>query len=211
MRIAFGSDRWMKTIGITGGIASGKSTVAQILIDLGFEVLSADRIAREVVAPGLPAYHKVIAGFGPEVRLADGQLDRKKLGELVFADQGLRRQLERIIHPEVFVRMRTEIAARQAGGQPFFFMEVPLLFETGLEKIFDLIWVVNLTTANQLQRVSGRDQLDEAAARERIAAQLSLAEKAARADWVIENNGSLSDLREQVRRAVRELKKTDVR
>jgi dephospho-CoA kinase len=197
----------MKKIGITGGIASGKSTVAQILTDLGFEVLSADRIAREVVAPGLPAYYKVIARFGPEVRLADGQLDRKKLGKMVFSDRGLRQQLEQIIHPEVFNRIQTEIAARRAGRQPFFFMEVPLLFETGLEKVFDLIWVVNLTADNQLQRLTERDQFGEAVALERIAAQLSLAEKAARADWIIENNGSLSDLREQVRRAVRELEK----
>jgi dephospho-CoA kinase len=195
----------MKTIGLTGGIGSGKSTVAKILTDLGFEVLSADQIAREVVEPGLPAYYRIVAVFGPAIRLIDGRLDRKRLGEIVFADPVLRCQLEQIIHPEVIARIKMVIAARQVTPQPFLFVEVPLLFETGMAKMFDLVWVVNLTAANQLQRVLGRDQISPIAAGQRIAAQLPLAEKATRADWVIENNGSLAELDEQVRRAVKNI------
>jgi dephospho-CoA kinase len=196
----------MQTIGLTGGIASGKSTVAKILTDLGFEVQSADQIARQVVEPGLPAYQRIIAEFGPAIRLAGGRLDREQLAQLVFGDAVLRQKLEQIIHPEVIARIKTVITVRQATGQPFLFVEVPLLFETGLEKMFDLVWVVNLTEANQLQRLLGRDQLSAVAARRRMAAQLSLAEKAARADWVIENNGDLAELQEQVRKAVKLLR-----
>jgi dephospho-CoA kinase len=195
----------MKTIGITGGIASGKSTVARMLTELGFEVLSADRLAREAVEPGLVAYQKIVAVFGPQITLPDGRLDRKKLGEVVFVDSVLRRKLEEIIHPEVIARIKAVMTVRQAAGQPYLFVEVPLLFETGMEKMFDLVWVVDLSAANQMQRVLDRDQLTAAAAQQRMVAQLPLAAKVARADWVLENNGDLFELREQVQRAVRGL------
>jgi dephospho-CoA kinase len=192
----------VKTIAITGGIGAGKSTVARILTDFGYEVLSADQLSREVVASGLPAYQKIIAAFGPEIILPDGRLDRKKLGEVVFASPKLRRKLEAIVHPEVIARIKSVVAARQAARQPLLFIEVPLLFENGMEKMFDLVWVVDLSATSQLQRVRERDGLGVTAVRQRLAAQLPPAVKAARADLVLQNDGSRSGLEDQVRRAV---------
>jgi dephospho-CoA kinase len=195
----------MKTIGLTGGIAAGKSTVAAILKEMGFEVLSADQIAREVVEPGRPAYRKILRIFGPEISMADGRLDRDKLGKIVFADPKRRRQLEQIIHPEVQARLQAVRAALRKRRCAVVFVEVPLLFETGMEKLFDAVWVVAVSPATQLQRLleRERERLTREEAEQRIAAQLPLSEKIARADLVLDNDRNLFQLQEQVDNAIK--------
>jgi dephospho-CoA kinase len=197
----------MKTIGLTGGIGSGKSTVATILKKMGYEVLSADQMAREVVEPGQPAYKKILRIFGPEICLTDGQLNRNKLGKIVFADPKQRRKLEQIIHPEVQVRLQTACAVLRKQGRAVAFVEVPLLFETGMENFFDVIWVVTVSPATQLQRLleRERERLTREEAEQRIMAQLPLSEKSARADLVLDNDRELSQLWEQVRNAVKKI------
>jgi dephospho-CoA kinase len=197
----------MKTIGLTGGIGSGKSTVATILKKMGYEVLSADQMAREVVEPGQPAYKKILRLFGPEICLTDGQLNRNKLGKIVFADPKQRRKLEQIIHPEVQVRLQTACTVLRKQGRAVAFVEVPLLFETGMENFFDVIWVVTVSPATQLQRLleRERERLTREEAEQRIMAQLPLSEKSARADLILDNDRELSQLWEQVRNAVKKI------
>jgi dephospho-CoA kinase len=197
----------MKTIGLTGGIGSGKSTVATILKKMGYEVLSADQMAREVVEPGQPVYKKILRLFGPEICLTDGQLNRNKLGKIVFADPKQRRKLEQIIHPEVQVRLQTACTVLRKQGRAVAFVEVPLLFETGMENFFDVIWVVTVSPATQLQRLleRERERLTREEAEQRIMAQLPLSEKSARADLILDNDRELSQLWEQVRNAVKKI------
>lgn len=184
-------------IGLTGGIASGKSTVAQRFMDLDVPVIDADVAARAVVAPGKPGFEQVISRFGPAIVAANGELDRRALRELVFSDPDSRRDLEVILHPLIRVDMDRSAAA--AVG-PYIVMAIPLLIEGGSRDRVDRILVVDVDEAVQLQRVMARDRcsLDEAQAI--LAAQAPRSARLAVADDVLSNSGTVTDLRQAVDR-----------
>ena len=177
----------MRLVGLTGGIATGKSTFAAALRGLGVPVIDADALARAAVAPGAPALEAVVREFGPGVRGPDGGLDRKALGALVFADPDARRRLEAITHPAIREAMERELARLAAAGHELAFYDVPLLYEVGLDRAMALVVVVTAPPEVQLRRLAARDGLSRAEAEARLAAQLPVAEKAARADVVVEN------------------------
>ena len=185
----------MKLIGLTGGIASGKSTVGRLLRDAGVPVIDADVLARDAVAPGSDGLAAIRARFGDDVLAADGSLDRKALGTIVFGDDDARRGLNAIVHPEVARLAAERLEALREGGAAVAVYEVPLLFENGLDAMMDATILVACPDDVQVRRVMMRDGLDEAGARARIAAQMPLAEKRRRARVVIENDGTLDDLR----------------
>ncbi len=189
-------------IGLTGGIGSGKSLVARLLKDLGAAIVDADAIAREVVAPGGPAYDGVVRTFGPGVVRPDGTLDRKAMAERVFIDASARRQLNALTHPHIRRRMAEEAARlASAPGVEVIVLDIPLLLETtdGRDLGLEGIVVVDVDDDVRVARLVARDGLSEADARRRLAAQMALRDKVARADWVIDNNGSPDETREQVR------------
>jgi dephospho-CoA kinase len=190
----------MRVIGLTGGIASGKSTAARMLAELGAPVVDADRIAREVVAPGQPALAEIVDAFGPEVLLPDGTLDRKRVAAIVFADVEKRRRLNAITHPHIGGATQARLAELRAAGAPLAIYEAALLVENGLHRALDGLIVVSCSEELQLARLVGRDGLTEVEARARIAAQAPLADKLAAATWVIDTSGSLADTRQQVGR-----------
>ncbi len=185
----------MRLVGLTGGIASGKSTLAAALREAGAPVIDADALARAAVRPGSPALEAIRAAFGPSVVTSCGELDRPAMGAIVFADPGARSRLEAIVHPAVRAAVAAETARLAAHGHDLAFYDVPLLYERGLEREVDCVVVVDASPALQLARLRARDGLSEADARARIASQLPLAEKARRADVVVSNEGDLASLR----------------
>jgi dephospho-CoA kinase len=195
----------MVTVGLTGGIGSGKSTVAGMLRRLGAPVVDSDELAREVVAPGEPALAEIRAAFGPGVLRADGSLDRSALGRVVFSDPEARRRLEAITHPRVRALAEARVAELRRAGEPACVLDVPLLFETGQHAggRFDEIWVVAASPETQVRRAVARGGLDEGEVRRRMAAQWPLDAKARLADRVIDNEGSLAQTEAQVRAAWR--------
>ena len=184
-------------IGLTGGIASGKSTVGRMLEDLGAAVVDADQLAREVVEPGTPGLQEVVAAFGRDVLDGEGRLARGRLGERIFADPGERRRLERILHPRIAELARQRLAAVRGRLAVY---QAPLIFETGREGEFQGVLLVDCDPELQLARLRVRDRLEEADARARLAAQLPAAERRRRATWVVDNSGSLDDTRAQLLR-----------
>jgi len=184
-------------IGLTGGVASGKSTVAELFADLGAHIIDTDVIAREVVAPGQPALDEIRDEFGPAVIDESGALDRAAMRQLVFADDARRRQLEAILHP----RIRDEVL-RQAGtaSGPYQVIVVPLLTTSPLREFVDRVLVVDCDEEAQVRRLLARDAESEAQARRILAAQSSRAQRLAFADDVIHNDGGLDATREQVRK-----------
>ena len=189
----------MKVIGLTGGIASGKSTVAKILRDLGAAVVNADVLAREVVEPGKPAWEEIHRNFGPDVFLRDQTLDRGRLRTLIFNNPELRKILETIIHPRVRALAEQRIREYGAAGFDVIVYEVPLLFEAKIHEWLRPVILVACDPETQRQRLMNRDQVDSAAAQKTIDAQMSLEEKRRLADYIIENDGTLADLERQVR------------
>ena len=185
-------------LGITGNIASGKSLVVELLSRKGAAVLSADLLARELVAPGSPVLDQLVDLFGVEILAGDGELDREALGGLVFADDKARQRLNRLMHPAIAALSEGRLASLVAGEAPLVVYEAPLLFEVGAEKRVDRVLVVTVELELQLQRLLKRDGLDEIAARRRIDAQMPQQEKVMRADYLIDNSGSLSDLEAEV-------------
>lgn len=193
-----------RVVALTGGIATGKSTVARILTELGAVTVDADELARAAVAPGQPALARVVASFGPGMLRPDGSLDREKLGNLVFGDPPARRLLEEIVHPEVARLSRERIEqALAAGARPVIY-EVPLLFETGREGEFPTSILVYVDATTQRDRLMARSHLDPTAAGARIGAQMDLESKRRLATWVVDNSGSLAATRDQVERLWRE-------
>jgi len=176
------------TVGLTGGIASGKSTVAQTFAALGVPIVDADQVAREVVAEGSEGLREIVAAFGKGMLLADGTLDRKALGARVFSDDEARRQLNAITHPRIAARSM-ERMTEIAGEAPYVLYEAALLVENGLHQMLAALVVVAASEETQIDRMGARDGLDEEAARARIAAQLPLADKVRAADYVIDNDG----------------------
>lgn len=194
--------------GLTGGIASGKSTVSGFLADLGAHIIDADKIAREVVEPGMPAYQEIVSHFGPAVARTDGAIDRKRLGDVVFNDPRQRKWLEAIVHPRVHRRSAEMIAAVSARApDAVIIRDIPLLFETGVDADLSEIIVVYVPEPLQLQRLMARDGIDAAAALARIRSQMPIEEKRRRATFVIDNSGSLARSREQTRRVFDRLKR----
>jgi dephospho-CoA kinase len=184
----------MLRIALTGGIASGKSTVAQLFVTLGARLIDTDQVAREIVTPGSPVLQQVVARFGAGV-LAAGALDRTKLRQLVFADAQARADLEAIMHPAI--RERVAALSAVAGG-PYQLIAVPLLAETGTQGDYDRVLVVDCDPQLQLQRLMARDQLAEVDARRMISAQADRAARLAIADDVIRNAGDITRLAAQV-------------
>ena len=189
----------MKIIGLTGGIATGKSTVARLLAEQhGARIIDADQLSREVVAPGSPALVPIAELFGPEVISADGTLDRQAVRKLVFSDPARRRALEALLHPAIaeLALLRLE-EARQAGASVAVYM-APLLIEAGATDRVDEIWVVTVKPEAQLSRLMARDQCSLEQARQIVAAQMPLTEKERFGLVVIENSGSLEETARQV-------------
>jgi dephospho-CoA kinase len=185
-------------VGLTGGIASGKSTVARAFIERGIPVVDADQLAREVVAPGSEGLRAIVEAFGDSVLLPDNTLDRKALGARVFADPSLRLKLNAITHPLVAQLSAARIAELQKEPLPYMIYEAPLLVENGLHRTMGALVVVALDVAQQIQRMMQRDALTEADALSRIHAQAPLAKKLEVADFVIDNGRSLATLLPQV-------------
>ncbi|HAW09937.1 MAG: dephospho-CoA kinase [Candidatus Dormibacteria bacterium] len=189
----------MRIIALTGGIATGKSTVAGMLAGHGAAVVDADRIAREVVEPGTPGLEAVVAAFGRELLTAGGGLDRGALAEIVFADVESRRRLEAITHPLILARMAGEVAALAGSDAPLVVVDYPLLFEGGHQTEFpDGVLLAYADPATQIRRLRERGGLGDAAARQRLAAQLPIDGKRDLATWVIDNRGSRTDTRQAV-------------
>ncbi len=197
----------MRVVGLTGGIASGKTTFAAALRARGVPVVDADALARAAVAPGTPALAEIARVFGAGVLAPDGGLDRKKLGALVFADPGARRRLEAITHPAVRVAMAEETARLAAAGHALAFYDTPLLYEVGLERLLDCVVVVWAPRDVQRARLQARDGLAPADADARLAAQLPIDEKAARADFVVENAGAPAALSPKADRLLADLRR----
>jgi dephospho-CoA kinase len=191
-------------IGLTGGVASGKSTVSAILRELGAVVIDADALARDVVEKGTPGLAAVVEEFGPALLTADGDLDRAAMGELVFNDMDARRRLEAIVHPLVFER----IVALEAAAPPGALVvhDIPLLAESGRADTFDAVIVVDAPEGVQVERMMRDRGWTEADARARIAAQASPEARRAIATHLIENTGTLAELRRQVERIYAEIR-----
>ena len=195
-----------RIIGITGGIASGKSTVTEFLRQQGYQVIDADQVVHELQEPGERLYQALLSAFGPAILQEDGRLDRLKLGAMIFGNPELLEQSSQIQNQII----REELAGRRhllAGKEDICFMDLPLLFELGYESWFDQVWLVDVTEETQLSRLMTRNALSQEEAEKRIAAQLSLQEKRNRADVLIDNNGLLELTQEQLREALQKLER----
>ncbi|MFZ5649074.1 MAG: dephospho-CoA kinase [Bacillota bacterium] len=187
-------------IGLTGNIGSGKSTVSSRLAELGAEVIDTDQVSRDVVAQGTGGLKKIVGEFGPGVLNEKGELDRAKMASIVFENPGARKKLESIIHPEVIrvVDRRIDEYRRGRGGAPVLVVEVPLLLESGMDKMMDEIWVVKVDREVQVARVMARSGLSREDVLKRINAQMSQEEKCKFADRIIDNSGLLEDTIRQI-------------
>ncbi|MGZ0086683.1 dephospho-CoA kinase [Caldibacillus thermoamylovorans] len=186
------------TIGLTGGIASGKSTVSAMMRQLGLPVIDADEAARAVVRPGEDAYRQIVAAFGPGILQKNGDIDRAKLGAIVFRDEAERTKLNAIVHPAVRRRMLAEKEELVRAGAKTIVLDIPLLFESGLTDWVDKVLVVFVDEETQLRRLMARNGFTKEEALARIRAQWPLAEKVKRADAVLDNNGTIEETRRQL-------------
>ena len=192
-------------LGVTGGIASGKSAVTNIFRSLGAAVVSADELAREAVRPGSDTLRRLVERFGRQILLPDGTLDRKALAARIFADPRQREELNRITHPAVAALSVERLGQLAASGERLIVYEAPLLFEAGAEHRVDAVLVVRVDPRLQLKRLMDRDGICEKEARDRVASQMPQEEKVARADYVIDNSGSPEETEAQVRNLFRRL------
>ena len=198
----------MKLVGLTGGIASGKSTVAEILKRQGAAIINADVLAREVVEPGRQAWTEIVNTFGTAVLQPDRALDRQKLRAIIFDDPAVRKKIESIIHPQVRALAEQRIREHAAAGYAVIVYEVPLLFEGNLQEWLRPVILVACDVDTQRNRLQSRDNLSAAQAQKHIDAQMSLEAKRRLAEYVIENNGSLEDLERQVQAVLEKIKTT---
>ena len=189
-----------RRIGLTGGIASGKSSVGRLLAARGLPLLDADVYAREALAPGSPGAGAVLERYGDGVRAPGGKIDRAALGQIVFGDGAERRWLEQLLHPVVRACFTAKL--QELAAEPIVVLVVPLLFEAGLETLCSEVWLVDCDETQQLQRLMARDGLGEADARARIAAQWPLARKRQMADVVLNNRGEPAQLAAEVEQAL---------
>lgn len=189
----------MIRVGLTGGIASGKSTVSAYLRHLGAYVVDADEIAKEVTARGTDGLRAVVEAFGADLMTGDGELDRKALARRVFASESQRERLNAIVHPRVARRLEEEEALARSHGEPAVVLDVPLLFEAGMDRMVDEVWLVAVPPEIQVSRMRSRNGYDEAEAWARVMSQLPLEEKLERADVVIWNDGPWGETERRVR------------
>lgn len=187
----------MRVVGLTGGIGSGKSTVAALFQQQGAEVIDADQPARELAEPGQPALQAIVDTFGRDILGPDGRLDRARLAAIVFKDTAARERLEAITHPRIRQRILEEIEQRRMRPG-LLLLDIPLLYERPRIEAVEVVVVVWVDGATQLNRLLARGGLDEEAARARIAAQMPLDQKKALADHVIDNSGTREETRRQV-------------
>jgi len=187
----------MFRIGLTGNIAAGKSCASARFAELGAAVIDADRVSRELMAPGAPAYFRVAEAFGAEILSGDGTIDRRRLGGIVFASEEKRRFLESIMHPAIYDAIAAKIAEKEKISK-IVIVEAALLVETGGYKEYDRLIVVTCPPATQLSRLAGRDGLTMSEAKARIAAQMPMDEKIRFADHIIDTSGSLESTLAQV-------------
>lgn len=195
----------MYLIGLTGGIASGKSTVSRMLSELGAYIIDADKLSREVTQPGKPAWQEIIKKFGQDIIQDNGEIDRKHLGQLVFANKQARSELEAITHPHIEAAAKAAMAAATADGFAVIVLDAPLLIEVGWHTRVDAVWVVYVNEQTQLKRLMARDNSGREAAQARMNAQLSLTEKLKYADVVINNGDAIEITRKNVLKAWREI------
>ncbi len=195
----------MVVAGLTGGIASGKSTVSGFLSEAGARIVCADRLARQVVEPGEPAWQAIIDHFGGGIVAPDGQLDRKRLGDIIFNDPAEKAVLDRLTHPAVFAAMEDEV--QSCGRDEIVILDVPLLIESGLYRDLEHVIVVYVPQAVQLERLMARDGISLADALARITSQMPIDEKRRYASWIIENDGSPEQTRTSTLAVFSELQK----
>ena len=202
----------MHTVGLTGGIASGKSTVAEILRRRGVPVIDADQVSREIVEPGQPALAEIAAAFGAEMLQSDGTLNRRALGARVMGDgeraQRERKALERITHPRIFGRIGEKLQALARAGTPIAVVEAAIMVESGNHKLYSALLVVACSPEVQRQRLMARQGFDAQTAQKWIDSQMPVAEKAKLADAVVNNDGDRAALEAEVSRAWRQIEAT---
>jgi dephospho-CoA kinase len=194
-------------LGVTGGVASGKTTVVRILEELGAPVIDFDLLSRKVVEPGQPAWKEIVAYFGEQVLLEDRTLDRKKLSEVVFRDTEKRKKLEGFIHPRVFgefIKLVKELTSKDPDA--IIQVDVPLMIEMNLQYIFHKILLVYMPEEMQVERLMKRDRISEETARNMIRSQLPIEEKRGYADFIVDNSGTLEETRRQVEEIWKKLK-----
>ena len=184
-------------LGLTGGIATGKSTVAGLFARAKIPIVDADLIARQVIEPGQRAYNEVVQVFGRDILMDDQSINRGKLGALIFNNQQKRDQLNQIVHPVIIDQLIAERDRLIKSGHPLIVLDIPLLYEIDLVELVDQVVVVYTTAENQLARLMARDQLTEAEAKQRINSQLSIEEKKQRANYLIDNNSSKEETEAQ--------------
>ncbi|MCL6450142.1 MAG: dephospho-CoA kinase [Acetobacteraceae bacterium] len=191
----------MLVIGLTGGIASGKSTVSQMLRQLGAEVIDSDLVARQVIEPESPAWRELVEEFGRFILNRDGTINRRRLGGLVFGHPGRLRRLNQITHPRILARVRGLVEeARRRDGDRVLVIDAPLLIEVGMQSLVDQVWVVMVDPETQVKRLMARDRFTFQEALNRLSAQLPLEEKARQAHAVIDNRGGVEETRAQILR-----------
>lgn len=196
----------MLVIGLTGGIASGKSTVARLLAEQGATVVDADKLGHQAYLRGRPAFDQVVAAFGPGVVGADGEIDRKALGAEVFGNAQALGRLTDIVWPAILALAKEEIVRERRAGAALVVLEAAVLLEAGWQSEVDEVWTVAVPAQVAVERAQSRDGLDADAVRARIAAQLSNEERAAKAHVVINNNGSKRALADRLRRELHRLR-----
>ena len=202
----------MLNVGLTGGIASGKSTVAQMLVELGAVHIDFDVLAHRVERPGQPAWEELVAAFGREILNGDETINRAVLGEVVFRDAARRERLNAIVHPAVFASWRRELEdIEKQSPHAVVLSDVPLLFEVGAEDMVDLVLLVYIPPAEQLRRLMLRNGYTRPEAEARLASQMSIDAKLARADLVIDNRGTREETRRRAAAVWEELRERELR
>jgi dephospho-CoA kinase len=197
----------MLVVGLTGGIASGKSLVAQKFVELGATLIDADEVAREVLRPGQDAFEDVVRVFGKDILTSSGEVDRKKLGAIIFSDNEERAELNRLTHPRIRERMMARVEElRQGAKTKLVVLDIPLLIESELEDTVDCVVVVYADVAHQLSRLMDRDNITEAAAKARLKAQIPLKEKLKAADYIIDNNATIDETLKETKKVLAKIK-----
>jgi len=196
----------MKVIGLTGGIGSGKSTVSKFLAHLGAVVIDADKVGHEVFKPGTKAWQEVVDAFGQGIISADGTIDRRKLGEIVFSNPGARAKLNQIMHPLIYEQVKSRMEEYERKGVAIIIVEAPLLLEVGWKSLVDEVWVTSASEATVIKRLKEQKGLPEAQSLARIRAQLTDEERIRQADVVIDTDCALDELKERVEALWRKLR-----
>jgi dephospho-CoA kinase len=197
----------MIVIGLTGGFASGKSLVAKKLVELGATLIDADEVAREVLSPGEAAFNDVVKVFGNGILTSDGEVNRKKLGAIIFSDAEKRAELNRLTHPRIRERMMARVEELRKGAKTaLVVLDIPLLIESGLADTVDCVIVVFADVEQQLRRLMKRDNITEAAAKARLKSQMPLKEKLKAADYIIDNSGTTSETLKETEKILAKIK-----